>query len=180
MAPRKIPIAAIERLQRTLESTPECRIEEVTKVEAIRMLSAQIHAMQSKGYGLGAIAGLLSENGIAVTPVTLKGYLKQFRAAAGGKTSARKSRKHRGSGEGQESAPIKAPRSPEGVQGEVASSSPKAGREGSAGPEKGGPAGASSGAAASGALTSKGSLRSADEGAPRRSAFVPKEDTRDI
>ena len=179
MAARKIPIAAIERLQRTLESTPECRIEEVTKVEAIRMLSAQIHAMQSKGYGLGAIAGLLSENGIAVTPVTLKGYLKEFRAA-GGKTSARKSRKHRGSGEGRESAPIKAPRSPEGVQGEVASSSPKAGREGSAGPEKGGPAGASAGAAASGALTSKGSPRSADEAAPRRSAFVPKEDTRDI
>ena len=175
MAPRKIPIAAIERLQRTLESTPECRIEEVTKVEAIRMLSAQIHAMQSKGYGLGAIAGLLTENGIAVTAVTLKGYLKEFRAA-GGKTSARKSRQHRGSGGGQESASAKAPRSPEGVQGEGASSSPKAGREGAVGPEKGAPAGA----AASGALTSKGSLRSADEGAPRRSAFVPKEDTRDI
>src|SRR5580658_5083137 len=179
MPPRKIPIAAIERLQRTLESTPECRIEEVTKVEAIRMLSSQIHAMQSKGYGLGAIAGLLSENGIAVTAVTLKGYLKEFKAA-GGKTSARKSRQRRGSGDGQANARVKASRSPEGVQGEEPCSSPKAGREGSAGPEKGGPAGASSGAAASGALTSKGSLRSADEGAPRRSTFVPKEDTRDI
>src|ERR1700677_4608891 len=179
MAPRKIPIAAIERLHRTLEITPQCRIEEVTKVEAIRMLSTQIHAMQSKGYGLGAIAGLLSENGIAVTAVTLKGYLKEFRAA-GGKTSARKSRQRRGSGRGQANAPIKAPRSPEGVQGEVVSSSPKAGAEGSVGREKGAPAGASSGAAASGALTSKGSPRSTDEGAPRRSAFVPKEDTRDI
>jgi hypothetical protein len=179
MAPRKIPIAAIERLQRTLESTPECRIEEVTKVEAIRMLSSQIHAMQSKGYGLGAIAGLLSENGIAVTPVTLKGYLKQFRVA-GGKTAARKSRQRRGLGGGHAKAPVTAPRSPQGVEGEVASSSPKAGREGAAGPEKGGPAGAPSGAAASGAMTSKGSSRSPDEGAPRRSAFVPKEDTRDI
>src|SRR5580658_2593202 len=121
MPPRKIPIAAIERLQRTLESTPECRIEEVTKVEAIRMLSTQIHAMQSKGYGLGAIAGLLSENGIAVTAVTLKGYLKEFRAT-GGKTSARKSRQRRGPEGGQAHSPVKAARAPEGVQGEEASS----------------------------------------------------------
>ena len=179
MAPRKIPIAAIERLQRTLESTPECRIEEVTKVEAIRMLSAQIHSMQSKGYGLGAIAGLLSENGIVVTPATLKGYMKQFRAA-GGKTSARKNRQRGGSGGGQANASVRAPRSPEGVQGEVASSSSKAGREGATGPDRGVPAGAPSGAANAVATISKGSSRSADEGAPRRSAFVPKEDTRDI
>jgi hypothetical protein len=179
MAPRKIAIAAIERLQRTLESTPECPIAEVTKIEAIRMLSPQIHAMRSKGYGLGVIAGVLSENGVAVTPVTLKGYLKQLRAA-GGKTSARKSRQRRGSRDSQANAPANPARSPEGVQGEEASSSPKAGREGSVGPERGGPAGASSGAAASGALTSKGSAPPADAGAPRLSAFVPREDTRDI
>src|ERR1700677_2891697 len=105
MAPRKIPIAAIERLQRTLESTPECRIEEVTKVEAIRMLSAQIQAMRSKGYGLGAIAGLLSENGIAVTAVTLKGYLKEFKSA-GGTKSARKRGDRKGRGDSQTNTPV--------------------------------------------------------------------------
>jgi len=179
MAPRKIPIAAIERLQRTLESTPECRIEEVTKVEAIRMLSAQIHAMQSKGYGLGAIAGVLSENGIAVTAVTLKGYLKEFRSA-GAKKSARKRGHRRGPGDSQDNAPVNASAPTKGARHEVAPSNPKVGREVPTGPDRGAPAGASSGAAASGAPTSAGSPRSADAGAPRRSALVPREDTRDI
>ena len=95
MAPRKIPIATIEQLQRTLESKPECHIEEVTKVEAIRMLSAQIHAMRSKGYGLRAIADVLSENGVAVTAVTLKGYLKKFKSAGGREVRAQEGKSQR-------------------------------------------------------------------------------------
>jgi hypothetical protein len=175
MAPRKIPIATIEQLQRTLESKPECHIEEVTKVEAIRMLSAQIHAMRSKGYGLRAIADVLSENGVAVTAVTLKGYLKRFKSA-GGKKSARKRGNRRGRGDGQTNTLVGVSASSEGAHDDVAPSSPKAGREGAAGA----PAGASSGTANAVGATSKGRPRSAEEGAPRRSAFVPREDMRDI
>ena len=179
MAARKIPIAAIEQLQRKLESTQECHIEEVTKVEAIRMLSAQIHAMRSKGYGLGGIAEVLSENGVAVTAVTLKGYLKKFKSA-GGKKSARTRGHRRGPSDSQTHTPVGMSASGEGASHDVTPSSTKAGREASAGLEKGAPAGASSGAANAVGATSKGSPRSAEEGAPRRSAFVPREDTRDI
>ena len=41
--------------------------------------------MQAKGYGLPAIAELLSDNGIAVTATTLKTYLSEARAAGGRK-----------------------------------------------------------------------------------------------
>jgi hypothetical protein len=93
MQPRKMPMAAIEERQRAFEGVPECRVEEVTKVQAIRMLVPQIHAMQSKGYNLRAIAGMLSEHGIAVTSVTLKSYLNQVKVRRGKKASGqRKSR----------------------------------------------------------------------------------------
>ena len=78
MRPRKVRVADIERLKRTLENVPEHQTEEVTTAQAVRMLSSQIHAMQAKGYGLPAIAELLSDNGLAVTATTLKGYLKKF------------------------------------------------------------------------------------------------------
>ena len=80
MQPRMIRVADIERLQRTMESVPEQRVEEVTTVQAVRMLSSQIHGMQAKGYGLPAIAELLSNNGVVVTAKTLKTYLGEARA----------------------------------------------------------------------------------------------------
>jgi hypothetical protein len=75
MQPRMIRVADIERLQRTMESVPEQRVEEVTTMQAVRMLSSQIHRMQAKGYGLAAIAELLSDSGFVVTAKTLKNYL---------------------------------------------------------------------------------------------------------
>jgi hypothetical protein len=72
MQPRKIRVADIKRLRRTLENVPESRVEEVTTVQAVRMLTSEIHAMQAKGYGLRAIAELLSENSVVVTTATLK------------------------------------------------------------------------------------------------------------
>jgi hypothetical protein len=77
MQPRKIRVADIERLPRTLENAPENRVEEVTTVEAVRMLTSEIHAMQAKGYGLRAIAELLSESSVVVATATLKNYLSQ-------------------------------------------------------------------------------------------------------
>jgi hypothetical protein len=66
MQPRKIRVVDIERLRRTLENVPESRVEEVTTVEAVRMLTSEIHAMQAKGYRLRAIAQLFSENSVVV------------------------------------------------------------------------------------------------------------------
>ena len=179
MARRRFSIASIEQLQRTLENTPARRVEEVTKVEAIRMLSPQIHAMRSKGYGLGAIAGVLSENDIAVTAVTLKGYLKKFKSSGGTKPT-RKRGHRRGPGDSQRDAPVNLSAPIEGACHEVSPSSPKSGRGGSTGPNKGAPVGASSASTSAVGTTSEESSRAGKEGAPCRSAFVPKEDTRDI
>ncbi len=94
MQPRMIRVADIERLQRTMESVPEQRVEEVTTVQAIRMLASQIHGMQAKGYGLAAIAEFLSDNGVVVTAKTLKTYLGEARAA-GGRKKRRKAKGQR-------------------------------------------------------------------------------------
>ena len=94
MLPRKVRVADIERLKRTLENVPEHRTEEVTTAQAVRMLSSSIHAMQAKGYGLPAIAELLSDNGLTVTATTLKTYLSEARAA-GGRKNRRKAKTHR-------------------------------------------------------------------------------------
>ena len=95
MQPKKIRVADIERLRRTLENVPESRVEEVTTVQAVRMLTSEISAMQAKGYGLSAIAGLLSENSVVVTTATLKNYLSQAKMA-GRKKSGTKTKTRRG------------------------------------------------------------------------------------
>lgn len=87
MPPRdKVGIDAIEKLQRKLTALPDYRPREVTKTEAVRLLLPEIHALQKRGYSLSAIAGLLSEDGVAVSAMTLKAYVKQ----AGDRTRVRK------------------------------------------------------------------------------------------
>ena len=68
MQTRKVRIADIERLKRTMENVPEHQAEEVTTAQAVRMLSSEIHSMQAKGYGLPAIAGVV---GVAILAITL-------------------------------------------------------------------------------------------------------------
>jgi hypothetical protein len=67
---------ALERISREVEELPLSRPEEVTTGEAVRLVIPQVHAMQSKGYSLPAIAKFLSERGVAVTAVALRRYLK--------------------------------------------------------------------------------------------------------
>jgi hypothetical protein len=80
---RKIPTTAIEQVRKAMQNAPECLAKEVSKVQAIQALTPDIRQMQSKGYEWTAIANLLSEHGIAVTPVTLKSYLQQAKAGRG-------------------------------------------------------------------------------------------------
>jgi hypothetical protein len=75
MASRKVRADALNRLQRYVAELPPCQPEEMTTREAVGMALPQIHAMQSKGYSLDAIAKILSEIGIEVTAAGLKRYV---------------------------------------------------------------------------------------------------------
>ncbi len=175
MQPRKVRVADIERLRRTLEDVPEHRAEEVTTTQAVRMLSSQIHAMQAKGYGLPAIAGLLSDNGLAVTATTLKTYLSEARAA-GGRKSRRKAKTHRPVRTGA-AATAATTESKHAAEAHAASEDAPPGARGIA---KAAPAATTPPAPTAPAVAPKGTARPSDDVSARRSAFVPKEDTRDI
>ena len=174
MQPRKIRVADIERLRRTLENVPESRVEEVTTVEAVRMLTSEIHAMQAKGYGLRAIAELLSENSVIVTAATLKNYLSQAKMA-GRKKSGTRTKTRRGAESAAEgTAPVT--ESKAGGEASVASiDSQQGARVVTKAPGVRTP----TPPAATTTSIAKGIARP-DDGGARRSAFVPKEDTRDI
>ena len=175
MQPRMIRVADIERLQRTMENVPEQRVEEVTTMQAVRMLSSQIQGMQAKGYGLAAIAEFLSDNGVVVAAKTLKTYLGEARAA-GGRKNRRKNKTHRSVGAGAAAtAPTTESRLP--VEANAASRGAQPGARAVA---KAAPAVTTSPAPAAPAVTPKGTTRPSDDASSRRSAFVPKEDTRDI
>lgn len=95
MQQSKIPMSAIEEARRVLEDVPDHDVTEVSKAQAIRLLSPQIHAMQSKGYSLSHIASVLSNKGISITGVTLRNYLNHLRSEAQQKTN-RKGNRDRG------------------------------------------------------------------------------------
>jgi hypothetical protein len=175
MQPREIRVADIERLRRTLENVPESRVEEVTTVQAVRMLTSEIHAMQANGYGLRAIAELLSENSVIVTAATLKNYLSQAKMG-GRKKSGTKTKTRRGADSAAEgTAPVT-----ESKAGGERSAAPIDRQEGARVVTKA-PPGVRTPTPPAATTTSiaKGIARP-DDGGARRSAFVPKEDTRDI
>ena len=73
----KIEMEAVEKLQQRLATMPDYRPRLVTKTEAVRLLLPEILSMQKRGYSLSAIAGFLSEDGVVVSVMTLKAYMKQ-------------------------------------------------------------------------------------------------------
>ena len=175
MQPRMIRVSDIERLQRTMENVPEQPVEEVTTMQAIRMLSSQIRAMQAKGYGLSAIAEFMSDNGVVVTAKTLKTYLGEARAA-GGRKNRRRSKANRPVGTGAAATGPTTGAKP-AVKANAASGDAQPGARVIA---KATPAATTPPASAAPSVTPKGTARPSDEASSRRSAFVPKEDTRDI
>ena len=88
MASRKVRAEALNDLERYVAELPPCQPDEMTTGDAIRIALPQIHAMQSKGYRLDAIANVLSKNGIEVTARALKRYVQL--AEAGRTRGARK------------------------------------------------------------------------------------------
>jgi len=175
MQPRKIRVADIERLRRTLENVPESRVEEVTTVQAVRMLTSEIYAMQAKGYGLRAIAELLSENSVVVTAATLKNYLSQAKMAGRKKSGTRTKTRRGAESAAQGTAPVT--ESKAGGEASVASIDSQQGAR----VVTKAPPGVRTPTPPAATTTSiaKGIARP-DDGGARRSAFVRKEDTRDI
>jgi hypothetical protein len=173
MQPRMIRISDIERLQRTMESVPEPRVEEVTTLQAVRMLASQIQTMRAKGYGLPAIAELLSKSGVVVTAKTLKTYLGEARAAG---KNRRKAKAQRPLTPGA-AATTRTRESKRAVDAGAASvdAQPEARESAKATARATTPP-----PPATSALAPKATARPSDDATSRRSAFLPKEDTRDI
>ena len=71
----------IEQAHRALEALPEHQPQEFTKAQAIQKLMGPIRAVQAKGYSLTAIAKVVSDIGIPITPGALRLY------TSGGKTA---------------------------------------------------------------------------------------------
>ena len=161
--------------RRTLENVPESRVDEVTTVQAVRMLTSEIYAMQAKGYGLRAIAELLSENSVVITAATLKNYLSQAKMARR-KKSGTKTKTRRGADFGAEgTAPVT--ESKAGGEGSVASTDRQ---EGARVVTKAPPGVRTPTPPAATTTTIAKGIARPDDGGARRSAFVPKEDTREI
>ena len=172
---KKVRVAEIERIRGTMKNAPEHPVEEVTTAEAVRMLSPEIHAMQAKGYGLPAVAAHLSDNGLAMTTKTLKTYLTEARAAGGRKKRRAPKRSATGAG----STALATESKSTGVAQAGSAAAPQAARV----VPKATPQVTMQATAAVTPAAAKGTTataRSGDDAGVRRSAFVPKEDTRDI
>jgi hypothetical protein len=81
----KITISAIEAIREALSGLPPApRVRtEHTKAGAVTALAPELLELRQKGYGLGALAALLTEKGLPISPGTLKNYLQRAGAARG-------------------------------------------------------------------------------------------------
>ena len=177
MQAKKVRVAEIERIRGTMKNAPEHPVDEVTTAEAVRMLSPEIHAMQAKGYGLPAIAAHLSDNGLAMTTKTLKTYLTEARATGGRKK--RRVAKRVGPATGAGSTAPTTESMPAGAAQAGSAAGPHAAR---VVPKSTPPVTtqATAPVTTAAAKGTTGTTRPGDDAGVRRSAFVPKEDTRDI
>jgi hypothetical protein len=85
----KFRVDLIEQAHRALDALPQHQPQEFTKAQAIQKLLGPIRAVQAKGYSLTAIAKVVSDVGIPITPGALRLY------ASGGKTVAGAKRKEK-------------------------------------------------------------------------------------
>ena len=69
----------LEVLRRELSELPATRPRIVSKQKAIAELTAELGAAQRRGYTIEDLAQLLADRGLAMTPGTLRGYLRRNR-----------------------------------------------------------------------------------------------------
>jgi hypothetical protein len=133
--------------------------------------------MKAKGYGLPAIAAHLSDNGLAMTTKTLKTYLTEARATGGRKK--RRTPKRVGSATGAQSTVPTTESKSTGVAQAGSAAAPQAGRV----TAKATPPVTTQATVPVTLAATKGTTattRPGDDASVRRSASVPREDTRDI
>jgi hypothetical protein len=75
--PTKVALSAVAKLKDRLGDVPTHQADEVSKQRAIGLLVPQLLAMHAKGYTWRAIASLLTDEGLAVTPTALQGYVRR-------------------------------------------------------------------------------------------------------
>lgn len=70
-------IAQVEDLKKKISELPELdnSEREVTKQEAIKLLSKEISLLQKRGYSIAMVADVLTRNGMEISIPTLKTYL---------------------------------------------------------------------------------------------------------
>lgn len=83
-----LDVDEVQGISAALKQAPEPRRVQVSRCEAIQMLAPDIATLQSKGYSLAQIAGMLTELGLKVSSLGLKGYLRDAR----GRRSRKKKR----------------------------------------------------------------------------------------
>jgi hypothetical protein len=69
----------LETLRRDLAQLPPNRPKIVSKHDAVAALTSELVAAQRLGYSVEELAELLSAKGLAMTPGTLRGYLRRTR-----------------------------------------------------------------------------------------------------
>jgi hypothetical protein len=82
----KFAAEKVRQLQQSLDAVAPYEGTELSKQQAIRMLSPQILALRSKGYGWTAVASMLSEHGVPVSVAALRTYLRRVREEAASET----------------------------------------------------------------------------------------------
>lgn len=80
----KHTLRQIRALKEKLAQLPPVEIEaqELTTLEALKMLRPEVTALQRKGYSLDMIAKVLEANGFTVTATTLKRYRHAKKSAS--------------------------------------------------------------------------------------------------
>jgi hypothetical protein len=78
----KFTAETVRQLQQSLDEIAPYEATEVSKQQAIRMLSPQILSLRSKGYNWTAVAAMLSEQGVPVSVAALRTYLRRVREEA--------------------------------------------------------------------------------------------------
>jgi hypothetical protein len=77
----------VGELQGKLERLPEgSEPQHLTKAQAIRRLLPEILAARAKGYSVPAVAKVLTDGGLPVSPAALQKYLSQAKKMAKGPT----------------------------------------------------------------------------------------------
>ncbi|EFW77699.1 hypothetical protein [Pseudomonas savastanoi] len=91
-----ISVSQIEILRGKLEEMPQVEDPDrkISKMEAIRMMATSIRDLQSRGYSIEKISGILGESGLEIAPTTLKSYLTKVKVSPG-KSNARSTSKPR-------------------------------------------------------------------------------------